>query len=136
MILREAGYTGDDNALITMSRKLMRNPRFLSAVAAPVDVKALAQEIAKLDDQGLKDRIRGVWLSILANHRSADSDKIKAGRELMSTVKGGYVPIEVDSKGTLTMEWIVQQMGGKPPDRPALPGRGEDDGEQGETADQ
>lgn len=126
-ILKAAGYAGDEKALTTQSRKMMRNTRILKALIAPVDVAALAREIIKLGDAGLKDRIKTEWLAVLVNPRSAESDKIKAGRELMSTIKGGYVPIEVDSKGTMTMEWIVQQMGGKPPEHPALPGRGEDD---------
>jgi len=109
VIMQRAGYEGSAQNLTIRARTLMRCNPVAMAVRAPSlpDDKPLDQEV-------LKDQVIRTFRQILNSDRTSDADKIKAGKELLSTIPGGYVPLQVVQKGSFTLESWVQQMGGSP----------------------
>lgn len=117
-IAKRAGYEGSVPKLTERARQLMRKPAVAMAVIAPVR----PDEIKPQSDEDLKADIKLRLLAILRSTSTTDSDKIKAADKLLSTIPGGYVPIQVKQTGTFTLESWVAQMGGRPEeDLPILP---------------
>lgn len=96
----------------------------------PVVMAAIMQPVRgnepEIDDETLRKEIRHKFRSILKNSKS-DSDVLKAGDKLLSTIPGGYVPMQINSKNVLTMEMVLRSMGGAP-NAPALMPSEDDDG--------
>lgn len=104
-----AGYLGDKRILAKRATEVMHKPMVLAAIMAPLRD---AQET--ISDADLREEIRRKFRSILNNSRSTPDLVVKAGKELLATIVGGYVPVQVDSKNVFNLEVLVKQMGGAP----------------------
>jgi hypothetical protein len=109
-IAKRAGYSGDAQKLSRRAGDLMRKPEVSAAIYSP-DRK---EKETEPDDESLKLEVRRVMRAILNSPRTSDSDKIKAGDKILATIVGGYVPMQVQQKGSFTLESIVARMGGAP----------------------
>lgn len=118
---KRAGYMGDRGKLSRRAGDLMHKPVVMAAVTQPV-----RSNEPEIDDETLRREIRHKFRSILKNSRS-DSDVLKAGDKLLSTIPGGYVPMQINSKNVLTMETVLRSMGGAPNAAALLPLGDEDD---------
>src|SRR5207253_1554112 len=109
-VAERAGYVGTKQRLGERARKLLAEPKIALAVYGRVSAK----ELAKVSDEDLKAEIRRRLELILTSDRSTDADKIKAADKLLATIPGGYVPVQLDAHGHMTMEHLVYLMGGAP----------------------
>lgn len=107
-IMERAGYLGGPRELAERARRLLRKPRVAAAVYAPVVIV----EEEKSDDDLIKEMRRHL-LSIVRG-KGTDADRIKGIKEVLSTVPGGYVPVQINTKGVLTLQGLVRAMGGAP----------------------
>ena len=123
-VMRRAGYVGRPTMLTERARQMMRKPKIGMAVYAPIAIK----DLKAISDEDLKKEIRRRFYLILTSDRTSDSDKIKAGDKLLATIPGGFVPVQLEARGRLTMEGIVRAMGGSPEELAALPPAQEEDG--------
>ena len=105
---RRAGYSGDLQHLGERARVLLGIPRVAMAVHAPAP--------GKESKANSKQDLRRLLLAIVRSERTTAAQKIKAAHKLLATIAGGYVPVQIESRGRLTMEGIVRAMGGAPPE--------------------
>ena len=117
VIAKRAGYTGSENALRNRAREAMKKPGVLAIIHAPDPVA----ERELNDEESLKKEMRQLFLRITRASGASYTDKIKAADKLLSTIAGGYVPVQVDMKNRLTMESIVRAMGGAPDEQQEIP---------------
>jgi hypothetical protein len=110
LVAERAGYSGTKQRLGERARKLLAKPKIASLVFAPVTAK----ELAKVSDEDLKAEITRRLTLILTSDHATNADKIKAADKLLATIPGGYVPVQLDARGQLTMEMLVHAMGGAP----------------------
>lgn len=103
IIARQAGYKGPPKGLRTQAERLLARPQILAAIKGlkgnPAVTKANIQE-----------RLN----AILHNDNAPFQAQIQAGRVLLGTIPQGFVPLQVDHSGKITMEDIVKLMGGDP----------------------
>jgi hypothetical protein len=111
VIAERAGYKGNAQVLAQRARDLMKKPVVSRAVFAP---RPADEDVPEIDNEKLKRRIRHELHQILLNERTTTADKIKAADKLLATVPGGFVPLQVNQTGTLTLEGWVRAMGGGP----------------------
>lgn len=117
VIAKRAGFEGSAAQLKNRANLLQKKSAVMAAIMAP----ATPEESDTLpDDPAVKQAVRQKWYSILRSAGATHADAIRAGRELMATIEGGYVPVQVKAQGTFTLEAFVQAMGGAP-DQAALP---------------
>lgn len=122
-IMSQAGFLGTDVQLKERARQLMRKPKVAAAIIAPLEPHEVPKE---LTDEDLKKLIRKRLHAVLINTKATDADAIKAADKLLATIVGGYVPVQVKTQGSVTLESWVRGMGGAPTDdRPQL-SNGED----------
>lgn len=107
--MRACGFAGSKQRLAEKARRLLQNPWVAIAVRAPDPVQVADAQ----DEAGLKLEMRRHLLAIVRGAQSA-SDKVKAIDKVLATIPGGYVPVQVDMSGKLTMEGIIRAMGGAP----------------------
>lgn len=119
VIAERAGFIGDTKSRATL---LMKKAAIRAAIMAP---STKAETDALPDDVALKEAIKQKWYSILRGVGVAPADAVRAGKELMATIPGGYVPVQVKTEGTFTLEGFVRSMGGAP-DQPILPESSDD----------
>lgn len=108
-IMRRAGFIGSPVVLGQRANVLMRDPRVAAAVWAP---NPRADEEIE-DEDALKRELKKFYLTMIRSNASA-SEKLKAANSLGATLKGFFVPTQVDVKGSMTMEALVKAMGGAP----------------------
>lgn len=117
VIAKRAGFEGGAAQLKNRANLLQKKSAVMAAIMAP----ATPEETDTLpDDPAVKQAVRQKWYSILRSAGATHADAIRAGRELMATIEGGYVPVQVKAQGTFTLEAFVQAMGGAP-DQQTLP---------------
>lgn len=107
-VAKRAGFLGSDDVLGRRARVMMKKAGVLAIIHAPE-----RPEDVDLDEDGLKDELRRRLL-IIARGNADAADKIRAIDKLLCTIPGGYVPVQVDMKGKMTLEGIVRAMGGAP----------------------
>jgi hypothetical protein len=112
-IAKLAGYRGDRRKLTSRASDLLRSPDVLAAVYAPLPPSALTDEE---QDEFLKKKIRDRLVRIVDSGSAEDADAIRACDKLLATIAGGYVPVQLQQKGSFTLESWVRQMGGAPQD--------------------
>lgn len=117
-LAKKAGYKGKRHALEYTAQRLMRTGRVHRAIFA---LRSKAEElrsktIDQLSDAELGLVIKQAWLDIVRSNHAGPGDKARAAAMLGKTIAKFFVPLEVDTRGTVTMEEIVRQMGGAPPE--------------------
>lgn len=117
VIAKRAGFEGNTKALKDRSTVLQKKSAVMAGIMAPTTPE---ETDALPDDPAVKQAVRQKWYSILRSAGATHADAIRAGRELMATIEGGYVPVQVKAEGTITLEGFLRAMGGAP-DQTALP---------------
>jgi hypothetical protein len=119
VIAKRAGFIGTTPNLKMRANLIQRKGAVMAAIMAP----AAPSEHSNLlpDDPTLKQHVRKKWYDILRATGATHADAIRAGRELMATIEGGYVPVQVKAEGTFTLEAFVKAMGGAPEAQGQLP---------------
>jgi hypothetical protein len=132
LIAKRAGFLGDNQTLSTRARVLMKKAAVLAIIHAPDQRDPLDGDDGELNDEKLLGYLKRTLLSIVRSH-AADKDKLSAIDKLISTVPGGYAPLQVDSRNVVTMEVLLRAMGGAP-DQLALPQAAQGEQPDGEEA--
>ena len=112
-IARRAGFIGDQQRLTERARVIMKKKAVALAVTAP-----MVTAPPELLDETLREEIRQKFRTILLDPRATHADIIKAGDRLLATIPGGFVPVQIQQRGSVTLESWVRGMGGAPDDQP------------------
>ena len=117
-IAKRAGFQGDEKTLKRTAQKLMKIAVVHRAVFAPRSAaeERRSKNIDQLTDAELGMIVKQTWLDIVRSGHAAPGDKARAAAMLGKTIAKFFVPLEVNNSGTLTLEQIVESMGGAPPD--------------------
>jgi len=111
-IAKKAGFLGTRMILQARGRDVMKKAAVRALINAPDMNSKIDDEV---EDEGtLKLEMRKLFLRITRSSNAEYADKIRAADKLLCTIQGGYVPVQVDMKGKMTMEAIVRAMGGAP----------------------
>lgn len=119
-IAQRAGFKGDPGKLGERARLLMKKTQVLAIVNGPADPDPLDGADGELDGAKLLAYLKRQLLVIVRGSGEA-KDKLSAIDKLISTVPGGYAPVQADINGKLSMEMLVRAMGGAPDEHPQDP---------------
>lgn len=117
-IAKAAGFKGSEKGLKLTAARLLKRALVSRAIFAPRS-RAEAKEkrdIGDMTDAEIGAAIKQVWLDIMRAGGVTPADKIRAATKLGETIRGLFVPIQIDSKQIITLEDMVRAMGGAPPD--------------------
>lgn len=95
---RQAGYTGDDNALAVMANKLLRNANILSAIKERQgeSIKPLIAD---------RKRRQEFWASVMEDSTEDMRNRLRAS-ELLGKSEADFID-KVEHTGRLTLEELV-----------------------------
>lgn len=117
-IARAAGFKGDEKALKQVARNLLKKAIVSTAIFAPRSKaeEKRAKNFEEMSDEEVGKAIKQVWYDIMRAGGATPADKIRAATKLGETIKGLFVPLQIDSKQIVTLQDMVRAMGGAPPD--------------------
>lgn len=127
-IAKAAGFKGDKAALRNAALRLMKRGAVTRAIFAPKTKAEAARDaetqgdVSKMTDEEIGKKVRQLYMDLMKAPGVTPSDKIRAATKLGETVRGLFVPIQIDSKQVITLEDLVEGMGGAPRDHRAEDG--------------
>ena len=95
---RQAGYTGDDNALAVMSTKLLRNAKISEAIKNRTN-KELKPMIAD------RQKRQEFWASVMEDRAEDMRNRLRAS-ELLGKSDGDFI-VKLEHSGGFTLEDLV-----------------------------
>lgn len=95
---RQAGYTGDDNALAVMANKLLRNANILNAIKGRQDI-SIKPLIAD------RKRRQEFWASVMEDRSEDMRNRLRAS-ELLGKSEADFTE-KIEHSGKLTMAELV-----------------------------
>lgn len=113
-----AGFTGSEAKLRMDANRLMKSGAVTRAIFAPRSRAELrkSKSIEQMSEAELTARIKQFYLDLMEAKGVAPGDRIRAATKLGETIRSFFVPLQIDSKQVITLEDLVEGMGGAPRD--------------------
>lgn len=115
-IAEMAGFTGSEAKLRMAANRMMKSGAVTRAIFAPRSREELRKikSVEQMTEAELTARIKNFYLELMEQKGVAPGDRIRAATKLGETIKSFFVPLQIDSKQVITLEDLVEGMGGAP----------------------
>lgn len=116
-ICKDAGYGGTKRRLQISAAALSKKAHIIAALDnARREIMQGGKHFVPT-----KDSVVRVMADLLEDKHVPPASRIAAGRLILETIPGAFVPLTVDHTGKVTLESWVEAMGGRPVDAPPQP---------------